>query len=75
LEQLVKQYRKGLIALAGFLTVLGGVLSDGSVSTLEWGALATAAATAFGVYRVPNEPDPEVAEIIQNFRLSRNVGG
>jgi hypothetical protein len=71
----MKKYRKGLIALGGFLAVLGGALSDGAISGIEWGALATAASVAFGVYRVPNEPDPEVAEIIQNFRLSRNVGG
>lgn len=52
----MSKYRKGIIAAAGFLLVLGKVLSDGSVTAEELGAVVAAGAVAFGVYQVPNEP-------------------
>lgn len=50
----MSKYRKGIIAAAGFLAVLAKVLSDGSVSAEELGAVVTAGAVALGVYAVPN---------------------
>lgn len=52
----LSKYRKGIIAFGGFLVVLGGVLSDGSISAEELGAVVTAGAVALGVYRIPNAP-------------------
>lgn len=48
------RYRKALIAVGGFLLVVGKVISDGSVDAQELGEIVTAAALAFGIYRVPN---------------------
>lgn len=52
----MQKYNKAVVAVAGFLTVLGAVLADGSVSVEETGALVVSALTAAGVFRVPNKP-------------------
>jgi hypothetical protein len=55
----MSKYRKGIIALAGFAAVLGAVASDGAFSVEDVVALVAAAAAAFGVYQIPNEPPPQ----------------
>lgn len=48
------QYSKFIAAVAGFLALVAQVLADGSVTSLEWGELATGAATAAAVFRLKN---------------------
>lgn len=51
------QVRKAVATLiGGVLTWCSAALVDGSVTTPEWIALGVVAATALGVYSVPNEP-------------------
>lgn len=53
----LRKYRKALVAVAGVAAVFGKVAIDGSISAQEAAELLGAVAIAFGVYRVPNEPD------------------
>lgn len=50
------EVRKAAVAAAGVFTALGVVLADGQVDATEVGVLATAVATAIGVFFVPNKP-------------------
>ena len=54
----IKPYAKAIIgALVAGLTALGTALTDDSVTTAEWVAVAVATLTALGVvYAVPNRP-------------------
>lgn len=51
------RYRKFIAATIGVLTTWGlAAWADGSeITRYEWIALATALATAWGVYQVPND--------------------
>lgn len=51
----MSKYRKGLIAASGVLLVLGEALADGALGSGDLVNLVSAAAVAFGVYRVPNK--------------------
>ncbi len=50
------RYSKFIAAIVGFLTVGGQVIEDGTITTAEWGLLATAAATALAVFGLRNKP-------------------
>lgn len=55
------EYRKTIVAvIIGVLGWAGTVVvsEHSSVSAAEWLGLATAVATALGVYGVPNDPHP-----------------
>lgn len=49
-------YAKFVAAAAGFLGVVGECLADGKVTTMEYGLMATAAATALAVFGFKNAP-------------------
>lgn len=50
-------YRKALVAVGGVLLVVGQALVDGQVTAAEAGLIATAVATAIGVFAARNEPE------------------
>lgn len=50
----VKKYAKFFVAASGVLIALGNALTDGSIQQGDLLDILTAAAIAFGVYRVPN---------------------
>jgi hypothetical protein len=50
-------YRKALVAAAGVLLVVGQALADGDVDAAEVGVIATAVATALGVFYARNTPE------------------
>ena len=51
----LKRIAKAVVAVCGVLVVAGqGLLDDGSLSTDEIFAIATAVGVALGVYQVPN---------------------
>lgn len=52
----MSKYKKAVVAVAGFLTVLGAALEDASISADEAGVLVVTALTAFGVFAVKNAP-------------------
>jgi hypothetical protein len=53
------EVRKAQIAVGGVCAALGVVLADGQVSITEVGVLATAVATAVGVFWTPNAKPSE----------------
>lgn len=52
----MKHIRKALVACAGVAAVFGTVAADGAISAQDGLMLAAAVATAYGVWRVPNDP-------------------
>jgi hypothetical protein len=56
----MKAYSKTIAALAGLIAVVGQAVADGSVTSAEWGLIATAAATVVAVYQVRNASDEVV---------------
>jgi hypothetical protein len=58
------QYSKFIVAIAGFVAVVGQVAEDGEVDTAEFGLVVTALAVAVGVFfkRNTEVADPEGPE-------------
>lgn len=57
----IGQYRKFIVALIGFLTVVVSAMSDGNISVDEQLAIGVAGLTALGVYQAPNDDADEPA--------------
>lgn len=57
----MKAYSKFLAACAGATAVVAQAVADGQVDPAEWGLIATAVATAVGVWAVRNVPPTESA--------------
>lgn len=55
----LRKYRKGVVALAGVLVVLGGALTDGAVTADEVTDILIAIGVACGVFAVPNSTPSE----------------
>ena len=53
------EVRKAAVAVGGVCAALGVVLADGQVSITEVGVVATAVATAVGVFWAPNAKPSE----------------
>lgn len=56
------RYRKFIMAICGFVAVVGASSSDGEVTLSEAAAIMSAAAAAVGVFRVTNAPMKEVED-------------
>jgi hypothetical protein len=52
----MSKYRKFVVAAVAIAAVAGKAYADGHIDPAEWGEIAIAAATALGVWAVPNKP-------------------
>ena len=62
MNDLIKRYRKFLIAAAAGLASIVAVTADGEFSQNDAFVVVAAVGGALGVRRVPNKPDGDVAQ-------------
>jgi hypothetical protein len=63
----VNRYSKSIVALAGWLALLGQALANGSVDATEAGALVTAGGVVLGVFYARNRPPEPVEELPEGW--------